>query len=72
MPQTVKTLDQDTIDLVVYRTLGVVNEALLKETHDLNPHLSNYGNTLPYSIEVEVPDRPTDAETVERTVKLYD
>ena len=72
MPQTVITLEKDSLDLVVYRTIGVVNESLLEETHTLNPSVSNYGATLPFGIEVTVPDAPTDADNITRGVKLYD
>ena len=71
MPQEVTILDHDTIDLVVFRTLGVVNAELLKETYDLNPEISNYGATLPAGIKVTVPDLPS-STVIEGTVKLYD
>lgn len=72
MPISATTLDKDTLDAVIYRTIGVVNASLLAEAHDLNPTISNYGATLPFGIEVEVPDRPSDAQRVETTIKLYD
>ena len=72
MPQTAITQQRDTLDLVVFRTIGVVNEGLLEETHELNPAVSNYGATLPYGIEVIVPDAPTDGENIRRGIKLYD
>ena len=71
MPTTAITLEKDTLDLVVYRTIGVVNETLLEEAHDLNPTISNYGATLPFGISIIVPDRPT-TQGIERNIKLYD
>ena len=71
MPQTVTTLEKDTLDQVVFRTLGTVNETLLEAAFDLNPALANYGPLLPYGISIEVPDAP-DSENVKRTIKLYD
>ena len=72
MPQTVTTLDNDTLDLVVHRTLGIVNDALLEETHELNPQIANFGATLPYGLKVTVPDRPEVVQSVTRQIKLYD
>ena len=71
MPQEATILDHDTIDLIVFRTLGVVNAELLKETYDLNPDIANYGTTLPAGIKVTVPDLPS-TTVVEGSIKLYD
>ena len=72
MPQTAITQQGDSLDLVVFRTIGVVNESLLEETHTLNPSVSNYGATLPFGIEVTVPDAPSDGDNITRSIKLYD
>ena len=71
MPTSVLSLDNDTVDLVVFRELGIVNDDIMKDAYDLNPDISNYGDTLPAGVSVTVPDLPA-ATIVEGTIKLYD
>ena len=71
MPTQVIALEDDTIDLVVFRELGIVNEGLLEETYALNPDISHYGLLLPGGTSVVVPDLPANT-IIEGTIKLYD
>ena len=70
MPQVVKSYQGDTLDLVIYRTLGVVDDALLAEAFALNPEIAGYGVILPTNTDVTVPDM--DIVQPKRTIKLYD
>ena len=63
------TLDGDTLDQVIYRALGRVDESLLEQTYLLNPELSEYGPVLPEGVIVKLPDSP--AETVTPTIHLW-
>ena len=53
------SIDGDTLDQIIYRALGRVNEQLLDETYALNPELSEYGPVLPEGVVVLLPPAPT-------------
>ena len=65
-----KTIEGDTIDYVLFRVFGRVDESLLEQTLALNPELSEYGPTLPAGVTVKIPEVP--ATTEAPTVHLWD
>ena len=64
------TLDGETLDFVVFRIHGRVDEALLSATYDLNPELAEYGAVLPAGVAVKIPPIKESAEVP--TLKLWD
>lgn len=64
------TLAGETLDFVIFRTLGRVDETLLNQTYDLNPELAEYGTVLPAGVVVKLPQQPTTQETP--TLHLWD
>ena len=69
MPQTT-TLQGETLDFVIFRVFGRVDDKLLDQTYQLNPELAEFGTTLPEGIIVKLPDMP--ASTEKPTLHLWD
>ena len=65
-----KTIEGDTIDYLIFRAFGRVDEKLLDDTYELNPELSEYGTTLPAGVQVKLPDTPASIENP--TIHLWD
>lgn len=63
------TLDGDTLDQVIYRALGRVDESLLEQTYLLNQELAEFGPVLPEGVIVKLPDTPS--TTVTPTIHLW-
>lgn len=64
------SLENDTIDLIIYRELGFVDDDMLSRTMALNPEVAEYGATLPAGVEIHLPEPPTPSDIVE-TIKLW-
>ena len=64
------TLDGETLDLVIFRIHGRVDEALLSATYNLNPELAEYGPVLPAGVVIKIP--PIEESVEIPTVKLWD
>ncbi len=64
------SIDGDTLDQIINRALGRVDERLLEATYDLNPELAEYGPVLPEGVVVLLPPIPTALETP--TIHLWD
>ena len=64
------TQENDTLDSVIFRSLGIVTDELLEEAYTLNPDLADYGETLPAGVVVKLP--PLSTVAVKPTIKLYD
>ena len=64
------SIDGDTLDEIIFRGLGRVDERLLEETYDLNPELAEYGPVLPEGVVVKLPPVPASVETP--TIHLWD
>lgn len=71
MPSRTTSTQGDTLDLIVFRVLGTVDEKLLDEAFGLNSEISQYGVTMPAGVTVVVPDLPS-SPTREGVIKLYD
>lgn len=56
------TLDGETLDFVIFRVFGRVNEGLLEQTYQLNPDLAEYGTVLPVGVVVKLPEVPATQE----------
>lgn len=65
-----RTIAGDTIDHLLFRVFGQVDESLLDQTFELNPQLSEYGTVLPAGVTVKLPDTP--ASVVNPTIHLWD
>ena len=65
-----KTVEGDTIDYLLFRVFGRVDESLLDQTYELNPELAEYGTTLPAGVQVKLPDTPASIENP--TIHLWD
>lgn len=64
------TLDGETLDFVIFRVFGRVDEHLLEMTYQLNPELAEYGTVLPAGVVVILPPHPTTHENP--TIHLWD
>ena len=64
------SIENDTVDLVIYRELGFVDDNMLSETLKLNPEVSDYGAVLPAGVEIHLPQPPTPTDVIE-TVHLW-
>lgn len=68
----VRTQQDDTLDLLCYRHLGV-STGVVEIALDLNPGLANYGPILPQDLIVELPDPATvTGINLTETVQLWD
>ena len=65
------TLEGETLDFVIFRVHGRVDEALLSKTFDMNPELAEYGTVLPAGVIVKLPAIDNSVTEVP-TVKLWD
>ena len=52
------TVDGETLDFVIFRVYGYVNDQLLEQTYQLNPELAEYGTSLPAGVVVKLPEMP--------------
>lgn len=59
----------DTLDLMCWRFYGRT-QSVLERVIEANPHLPNYGNTLPLGTPVLMPDTPP--PTPKPTLSLWD
>lgn len=64
------TQQGETIDFVIFRSFGFVDDELLDQTYQQNPELSEFGTALPEGIVVKLPDVPTSTE--KPTLHLWD
>ena len=64
-----QTIEGDTIDYLLFRVFGRVDEALLEQTFELNVELSEYGPTLPAGVTVKLPEVPATTEAA--TIHLW-
>ena len=64
------TQQGETIDFVIFRSLGRLDEELLDQVHQLNPELSEFGTALPEGLVVKLPDPPASTEIP--TLHLWD
>ena len=65
-----RTLQGETIDAVLYRVYGFVNELLLEQVYTLNPSLPEYGLVFPLGVTIILPQTPAAREIP--TVHLWD
>lgn len=70
MPVTVIARQNDTVDILCRRHLGVTAE-VTEATYNLNPGLAALGPFLPLGTRVVLPDPPT-ATPKAKTVSLWD
>lgn len=60
MTRIIRTLDGDTLDLILWRELG--GSTQIADCLALNPHLADLGPILPAGLPVRIPDAPAPAE----------
>ena len=67
----IQTIDNETLDQVVYRALGgvTVDADYLKALYAANPNIADYGPVLPGRITIHIPDPPPVTET---KLRLWD
>ncbi|RKU26245.1 hypothetical protein C6497_13880 [Candidatus Poribacteria bacterium] len=56
------TLQNETLDQVIFRVFGRVNAQLLQLTYNLNPGITDFGLIIPEGIIVNFSDVPTTTE----------
>lgn len=67
---TTETLEGETLDAVLYRVYGYVNESLLDQVSKLNQELSEYGAVFPLGVTIKLPEKPASAAVP--TIHLWD
>ena len=68
--RTEVTIENDTLDLVIFRAFGRVDSQLLSIVYGLNPELVGVGPILPPRTEVKLPE--TEPQQMSKKIQLYD
>lgn len=71
--KTVRTIDGDTLGLILYRELGRDDDEIFDLTYSANPHLYDYlehDSTYPAGVQITLPDLPDKSEP--KAVNVWD
>jgi phage tail protein X len=61
----------DTLDYIVFNVYGTTANGAVEEVLNLNPHLTDYPPTLPYGVEISLPEQLVSAQPNEQVVTLW-
>ena len=68
---TVRSVEGDTVDLILHRRFGRTDEALVRLVLEANPGVPALGPVLPLGTVLHIPDAAP-AATTRATVRLWD